>query len=210
MSKIRILFLLLAAHLTPIFAIAAEVEPHPVDPVDRPYAVTEKREPCSHYDALKQPLFGDTHVHTALSFDANGQNTLNRPADAYRFAMGERMGIQPYDDGEPQRFVQLGRPLDFVSVTDHASLLGEIAICTTPGTWRYWHPVCIAHRSISNAGMILLGGRALAFRSRWGFCGDDGENLSRGGRRYLGRDPARCRRRLRPFFVVSIRQLRRL
>ena len=153
---------------------AAQQPPDAGEP--RPYAVTEQREPCADYDPLKQPFFGDTHVHTAYSFDANSQNTRNTPRDAYLFAKGGRMGIQPYDeDGNPQRFVQLDRPLDFVALSDHAALLGEVSICTTPGSWRYWHPVCIAHRSSTELSVLLLGGRALGFRSRWGFCGDDGE-----------------------------------
>jgi hypothetical protein len=142
----------------------------------RPYAVTEEREPCADYDPLKQPHFGDTHVHTTYSFDANSQDTRNTPRDAYQFAKGQRMGIQPYDaDGNPQRFIQLDRPLDFVSVSDHAALLGEVRICTTAGTWSYWHPVCIAHRTSSRLSVLLFGGRNLGFRARWGFCGDGGE-----------------------------------
>ncbi len=154
---------------------AAAQQPDPASG-GRSYATTEQREPCADYDPLKQPFFGDTHVHTAYSFDANAQNTRNRPTDAYRFAKGGRMGIQPYDDdGSPQRFVQLDRPLDFVALSDHAALLGEVRICTTEGTWLYWHPVCIAHRSSRDLSVVLLAGRAFGFRSRWGFCGDGGE-----------------------------------
>ncbi|TFG97249.1 MAG: DUF3604 domain-containing protein [Myxococcales bacterium] len=54
------------------------------------------------------PFFGDTHVHTALSFDAWEQGTLNRPREAYRFARGEEVGVQPYDAaGRPLRRVRL-------------------------------------------------------------------------------------------------------
>lgn len=148
----------------------------PASEIARPFKVTEEREACADHDPLKQAFFGDTHIHTAFSFDANSQDTRNTPDDAYRFAKGEKMGIQPYDqDDNPLRFIQLDRPLDFVALSDHAALLGEIDICTTPGSWLYWHPVCIAHRNSSTASMMLFGGRALGFRQRWGFCGDEGK-----------------------------------
>ena len=126
------------------------------------------------HDPLRQPFFGDTHVHTTLSFDANSQDTRNTPRDAYRFARGARMGIQPYDaDGNPTRWVQLARPLDFAAVTDHAEFLGEISLCTTPGTWSYWHPVCFAHRNWAEIGILAFGVRGLIGKGRWGFCGED-------------------------------------
>ena len=53
------------------------------------------REPCADADPLRRPFFGDTHVHTTYSFDANSQDTRNTPRDAYRFAQGEALGIQP-------------------------------------------------------------------------------------------------------------------
>jgi hypothetical protein len=46
---------------------------------ERPYPVTEEREACKSYDPNKRPFFGDTHVHTAYSFDARSQDTRNTP-----------------------------------------------------------------------------------------------------------------------------------
>mgnify|MGYP000423258273 CR=1 FL=1 len=49
---------------------------------------------CTDYNpATRNAYFGDTHVHTAASLDANLQGTRLRTADAYRFARGEEMGL---------------------------------------------------------------------------------------------------------------------
>ena len=131
---------------------------------------------CRDNDPLRRAYFGDTHIHTSLSFDANSQDTRNRPRDAYRFAKGSEMGIQPYDaEGRATRFVRLDRPLDFVALSDHAEFLGEMSICNTPGTWSYWHPICFAHRNIPTAGVLAFGFRGLVDKERWGFCGEDGQ-----------------------------------
>ena len=67
-------------------------------------------------------LWGDTHLHTNNSFDAflNGNMSVT-PADAYRFARGEPV-IHPYNRAR----IQIGSPLDFLVVTDHAEFLGGI------------------------------------------------------------------------------------
>ncbi len=65
-------------------------------------------------------LWGDTHLHTRLSFDAYYLGNKTVDADtAYRFAKGEPV-IHPYHRAR----VQLQTPLDFLAVTDHAELLG--------------------------------------------------------------------------------------
>ena len=63
--------------------------------------------------------WGDTHLHTAYSFDAGllGNYRLG-PEEAYRFAKGEEVVS---NSGMP---VQLSRPLDFLVVSDHAENLG--------------------------------------------------------------------------------------
>ena len=68
----------------------------------------EDRVSCETYVKNKMPLFGDLHVHTALSLDANTQGTLNTPDDAYRFAQGQSLYLQPYnEDGTSPRISTL-------------------------------------------------------------------------------------------------------
>ncbi len=65
-----------------------------------------------------QVLFGDSHFHTNLSFDAGLIGTRLTVHDGYKFARGEKVIS---NTGQP---VQLIRPLDFLVVTDHAELIG--------------------------------------------------------------------------------------
>lgn len=65
-----------------------------------------------------RPLFGDTHLHTAASFDAGAFGARLRPRDAYRFARGEEVTTS---SGQPAK---LSRPLDFLVVADHSDNMG--------------------------------------------------------------------------------------
>lgn len=65
-----------------------------------------------------RPLFGDTHLHTAVSLDAGTAGARLTPSDAYRLARGERVTAS---SGQP---VQLSRPLDFLVVADHSDNMG--------------------------------------------------------------------------------------
>ncbi|MEZ4331180.1 MAG: DUF3604 domain-containing protein [Myxococcota bacterium] len=137
---------------------------------------SEKRADCSQHDPLRQPFFGDTHVHTVYSFDANGQDTRNTPRDAYRLARGEEIGLQPYDaDGNPTRTARLSRPLDFTVVTDHSELLGEIEMCSTPGTPAYDADLCWVYQRFRPSTFALFAVRTMIERRRFGFCGKDGK-----------------------------------
>jgi len=132
---------------------------------------------CTHYEALRRPFFGDTHVHTRLSFDAMGQGTRSSPRDAYRFARGELLGIQPFDrQGRARRRIRLRRPLDFAVVTDHSDLLGETHICETPGAAGHDSLICRVVRRWPRLGYFLVNSRIYSMREpeRYGFCGEGG------------------------------------
>ena len=62
-------------------------------------------------------LFGDTHLHTAISVDAGTMNSVGQE-DAYRFARGEEVmstgGLR----------AKLSRPLDYLVISDHAEMYG--------------------------------------------------------------------------------------
>jgi hypothetical protein len=64
-----------------------------------------------------RPLFGDQHLHTAVSVDAGTMNRLGQES-AYKFARGEEVlsthGLK----------ARLSRPLDWLVIADHAEMYG--------------------------------------------------------------------------------------
>ena len=158
-----------------LLGIAVVVYPG-ASPGEPPAAVTEEREPCAAHDPQRNLYFGDLHVHTTFSQDASTQGTRNTPRDAYRFARGERVGLQPYDDqGRPGRSLQIGRPLDFAAVTDHAEMLGETEICKTPGLPGHDSWVCRMYRRSPRLAFFVMNAKtSMAHESRFGFCGPGG------------------------------------
>ena len=66
----------------------------------------------------KNAYFGDTHIHTVLSFDAYLFGTRRTPDDAYDFAKGGAI------EHASEIMMQMKKPLDFLAVSDHAFYLG--------------------------------------------------------------------------------------
>ena len=105
----------------------AEATEHSVGPTQEPqsYSVTaddlEQERVYSPYAGRNYPddvLFGDTHFHTNLSFDAGLVGTSLGVDEGFRFARGEKVIS---NTGQP---VQLIRPLDFLVITDHSEFIG--------------------------------------------------------------------------------------
>jgi len=68
---------------------------------------------------LRDAYYGETHMHTSFSLDAYIGGARLDHDGAYRYAKGETVTV----NGEEKT---RRRPLDFVSVTDHAEYIGEM------------------------------------------------------------------------------------
>ena len=66
----------------------------------------------------ERPLWGDNHLHTSLSFDAGAFGNRVGLRDAYRLARGEQI------TASSGQAVRLGRPLDWLAITDHSDGMG--------------------------------------------------------------------------------------
>lgn len=100
--------------------------------------------------AARQALFGETHIHTQLSFDSylfGNRNTLD---DAYRYARGETIK-------HPAGFdMKLTSPLDFQAVTDHAVYLGMLPAMHDPRLDISKHPLSLEFRKAKTDTERLL------------------------------------------------------
>lgn len=74
-------------------------------------------------DYPSQVYWGDTHLHSSFSADANIiGNTDLPPSKAYAFAKGQVVEVSPGVSA------QLDRPLDFLVVSDHSAYLGALKV----------------------------------------------------------------------------------
>lgn len=169
----------LAVGMLAVFAAPGFAESAPTvaaEGAQRALVYTEKREPCANQAPLKQAFFGDLHVHTRYSLDASTQGTRTTPAQAYEFARGERIGIQPWtESGKALRSLQLTRPLDFAMVSDHAELIGEVHMCNTPAVEGYESWQCLLYRNWSRGAYYLFNFMASIRQTHMGQCGEGGE-----------------------------------
>lgn len=85
---------------------------------------------------LRRALFGDMHVHTAISTDAWAMGNRVGLRDAYRFARGEEVELPSGADA------RLARPLDFVALTDHAEGFDAVGACVFEGDAAYESEFC--------------------------------------------------------------------
>ena len=87
-------------------------------------AEAQETPPYSPYVGRDFPMnvyWGDTHLHTSLSFDAYGDGNINMgPDEAYRFAKGEQI------EGHDGVLVRMSRALDFLVIADHAEYMGVV------------------------------------------------------------------------------------
>ncbi|MCF6275413.1 MAG: DUF3604 domain-containing protein, partial [Robiginitomaculum sp.] len=85
-------------------------------PLEAPSTKTAAVKPVNGFPT--KLLWGDTHLHTSNSVDAFSFGARLTPADAYKFARGDKV------TSNSGQIAQLKRPLDFLVIADHAEALG--------------------------------------------------------------------------------------
>jgi hypothetical protein len=91
-----------------------------------PAPTVEQLEAAVAENPLKDAYFGETHVHTSYSLDAYIGGARITPDEAYKFAQGADVIV----NGQKHN---IGRPLDWVAVSDHAEFIGEMYSTQVPG-----------------------------------------------------------------------------
>jgi Protein of unknown function (DUF3604) len=162
--------------LTPavIEALKQTVAQENEDAIIKP-AIQKRR--VQEINPLNNLYFGDLHVHSSWSFDANLAGNRIEPDDAYRFAQGHALEMM---SGE---ITQLTVPLDFAAVTDHAESFGLFEGCADPDITTDQAEFCDQFENPSVSVFFKL--RKQATRRppvRMQFCGVDGSFCLRHGK----------------------------
>jgi len=117
-TGLTIVFMCFLVVLTlPSLALASDIGSPSIEVIEGLY-------PGKTYSPYAQRSFpsniywGETHLHTGLSLDAGLFGATLGHEDAYRFARGEEIKSSL---GLP---VKLGRPLDWIVITDHSDMMG--------------------------------------------------------------------------------------
>ena len=124
---------------------------------ERVYSARPNYSPYVGRNFPTRPLFGDTHLHTAVSMDAGASGTRVSQRDAYAFAKGREVRTST-----GQR-AKLSRPLDFLVVTDHSDgmgfiplvLAGDPVIMADP-QGRKWHDMIQSGKGMEAAMDIIV------------------------------------------------------
>ncbi len=109
--------LILWAMLVPVLWGCGQQTSAP-EPVEQAVTPATAAPSAINVNPLRNAYYGDTHIHTILSFDAFLMGTRRTPDDAYAFAKGSTI------EHASGFMMQLNKPLDFLAVSDHAFYLG--------------------------------------------------------------------------------------
>lgn len=129
---------------------------------------------CAGFTESRRPLFGELHVHTTYSLDANLEGTRLTPRDAYRFARG-----LPVTLPRASKPIRIDRPLDFAAITDHAEFLGFIGACNDRKSEAYRKKGCRIYRHRPNWALLVVDDHLTHednFHNGPRACGDAGEH----------------------------------
>jgi hypothetical protein len=124
-SDHKTLMLTLIAIATLALPSVARAQCQASEPEDYKKMLSEKYKGKSYSPYAKREfpnelLWGDSHLHTGLSFDAGTAGCNLLPEEAYRFAKGKEVTSS---FGVP---IKLSRPLDWLAVTDHTDNMGFV------------------------------------------------------------------------------------
>lgn len=160
MKKLILLFPLLLTACSseaPEQSLVSDTAPPAVSNSQNSREYSEDREDCADYRPERQALFGELHIHTALSFDAAAARLKTLPADAYRFARGEAIPFFPVDEnGNVRGEIQIDRAIDFAAITDHGEYLGETTLCKSSDSPAYESEFCVEYRAVEFRGSAMM------------------------------------------------------